>query len=188
MSANQSISDREDSFPHRRLSQLVEKLLHQSCLIIVEIRQPRILLLQPFKLLIIHQCISLYSLYLLLGILPIQRFNLADNLHESAGDRPVLLLNPFVNTEYRRFTSDSRRFEVYLTVAERLCNPSNTLYIPCHSVQLLLFRLKFNGLVVQLRLVLGNKFQKIGFLGVVFVECYSSGRQFLFNIIEQRFI
>ena len=71
MSANQSISDREDSFPHRRLRHLVKKLLHQSCLIIVEIRQPRILLSQPFDLPIIHQCISLHSLHLLLGILPI---------------------------------------------------------------------------------------------------------------------
>ena len=99
---------------------LVKKRLHLFCLIIVEIRQSCILMLQPFKLPIVQQRITLHRLYLLFGILPIQFLNLTDNLHESAGDRHVLLLNPFVNTEYRRFTSDLWRLKIYLVIAERL--------------------------------------------------------------------
>ena len=111
--ANQSISDRKDSYPQRRLSQLVKKCLHLFSLIIVEIRQSYILLLQPFKLPIVQQRITLHRLYLLFGIFPIQFFNLTDNLHKSAGDRPVLRLNPFVNPEYRRFASDPWRLKIY---------------------------------------------------------------------------
>ena len=76
LSSYWNICDGEDPLPDRRLRQLVEKLLHQCSLNPVEIRQPHIFLLQPFKLLIIHQRISLHSLHLLLGIFPIQCFNL----------------------------------------------------------------------------------------------------------------
>lgn len=150
MSANQSISDRKDSFPHRRISQLVKKRLHLFCLILVEIRQSCILLLQPFKLPIVQQRIIPHRLYLLFGILPIQFFNLTDNLYESAGDRHVLLLNPFVNTEYRRFASDPWRLKIYLVIAERLRHSTDTVYILCHLLQFLLLFLKLTCLVFKL--------------------------------------
>ena len=106
-------------------------------------------MLQPFKLPIVQQRITLHRLYLLFGILPIQFLNLTDNLHESAGDRPVLLLNPFVNTEYRRFTSDSWQLKIYLVITERLRHSTDTVYILCHLLQFLLLFLKLTCLVFK---------------------------------------
>lgn len=107
-------------------------------------------MLQPFKLPIVQQRIILHRLYLLFGILPIPFFNLTDNLHESAGDRSVLILNPFVNPEYRRFASDPWRLKIYLVIAERLRHSTDTVYILCHLFQFLLLFLKLTCLVFKL--------------------------------------
>ena len=186
LSANQSISDREDSFPHIRLSQLVKNCLHLFGLIIVESRQSCILLLQPFKLTIVQQRIILHRLYLLFGFFPIQFFNLTDNLHESAGDISILLLNPFVNTEYRRFTSDSWRLKIYLVIAERLRHSTDTVNILCHLFQFLLLFLKLACLVFKFGVVFGNLFLYPGLLNFIFLKSDFAGSQRLLNFFKLR--
>lgn len=159
-------------------------------MIVVEIRQSCILLLQLFKLPIVQQCITLHRLYLLFGILPIQFFNLTDNLHESAGDRHVLLLNPFVNTECRRFASDPWRLKIYLVIAERLRHSTDTVYILCHLFQFLLLFLKLTCLIFKLGLVFRNLFLYPGLLNFIFLKSDFAGSQrllyfFKFGLIPE---
>lgn len=156
---------------------MVKKCLYLLSLIIVELRQSCILLLQPFKLPIAQQRIILHRLNLLFGILPIQFFNLTDNLHESSGDRPVLLLNPSVNTEYRRFTSDSWRLKIHLVIAERLRYSTDTVYILCHLFQFLFLFLKLTCLFFKFGLVFGNLFLYPGLLNFIFLKSDFAGSQ-----------
>ena len=140
--------------------------------------------MQPFKLPIVQQRIILHRLYLLFGIFPIQSFNLTDNLHESAGDRSVLFLNPFVNPEYQRFTSYPWRLKMYLVIAERLRHSTDTVYILCHLLQFLLLFLKLTCLFFKFGLVFGNLFLYPGLLNLIFLKSDFTGSQRLLNFFK----